>query len=331
MLRLEQPAYLILLLLIPVFIGVYKWYVDWRARSLEALGETTLLSRSFPLFHVRDLQKRAYLWLAAFVLMVISLANPQGGKKPQKLSIKGVECMIALDVSNSMMADDIKNNRLERARNVIEKLLQQLEGNKMGLVVFAGKAYISVPLTADFSAMRIHLQSLNTNLITTQGTALRDALNGANLAFSNRKSAAKVIVLITDGEDHEGEAVDKAKELEGEGVRIFTVGMGTNEGGKIPIIRNGIWSGNKTDASGNEVISKLNTEVLKEIAAAGKGKFIPFTTEAAVVGQIQKGINGMGKSLMESYDYSQTQSYFWIPLLVAVFLIIYDTYKQNKQ
>lgn len=270
MYRLEKPEYLLLFLLVPIFLILYHFYKKWRATNAQNLADPQLLDKILPPSN-RRLTTYSILLLSGLIVFIsIALANPQIGKKSEKVKRRGVDVMIAVDVSNSMLADDIAPSRLERTKTYVQQLLDQLQDNRVGLIVFAGYAYLQMPLSTDFAAARLYLKTLNPDLIPQQGTAFAEAISLANNSFDKENEKHKALILISDGENHEDGASNIAKEAAEQGLIIHTIGVGTEAGAKIPDIAKRTY---KTDETGSYVLSKLNETTLKNIADQGNGKY----------------------------------------------------------
>ena len=268
MLRFQHSEYLwalaLLLVLQLAFISV-SW---WKRRSIRKLGDPTLVEQLFKGYSRRLFVLKFLLLFLAFFFGVVGLANLQKGARMEKITRKGVDVVIALDVSKSMLATDIKPDRLTRAKQLISKLMDKLDNDRIGLVVFAGNAYLQMPLTIDYSAAKMYLSTLNPDMIPTQGTAISQAIQVSNDAFNKKERKHKSLILISDGEDHDEGSTQKAKAAFEEGVVINTIGIGSPTGASLPDPETG---GPKKDKEGNIIISKLDENELKAVAAAGKG------------------------------------------------------------
>jgi Ca-activated chloride channel family protein len=262
------------------------------------------------------------LLLIAFVFLVFAIAGPQTGSRLEQVKRKGIDLMIALDVSNSMLAEDIRPNRLERSRQAISRLIDNLEGDRIGIVVFAGKAYMQLPITTDYGAAKMFLSTINTNIIPTQGTAIGAAMEMAASSFGESKHN-KAIVIITDGEDHEGNVLEQAEAAVRNGISVYTIGMGSQEGSPIPIYNGNVQTGYKKDREGNTVISKLDETLLQRIASIGNGIYVRANNSETGLQKIFEDINKIQKTEIESRQFSDYESRFQYFLAVTlIFLII---------
>ena len=274
MLRFEHKEYFFLLLLIPIVISIY-FYVQYQTKKqLEKIGNIDLMKRLMP---DRNEKKSLLKFIALNVVLfflILALAQPQMGTKMEKVQRKGIDIMIALDVSKSMLSQDVAPSRLEKSKLLIQTLLKNLDGDRVGLVIFAGNAYLQMPLTVDYSSLLLYLRSITTNSVPTQGTIITDALEKSEAAFKETDKKHKAIIVITDGEDHEENAINMAEELASDGTKVFTVGVGTANGGTIPVYdQNGQITGEKKDENGAVIISKMNANMLQALAKGGNGNY----------------------------------------------------------
>jgi len=319
----EHPEFFSLLAVLPALVLLFGWALHRRRRRLQRLGEPALLRRLMPDFSPRRPPLKFGLTLAALALLVLALANPQQGTKRKTVTRKGIDLFLALDVSHSMLAEDIRPNRLERARKLCTDLLDQLVGNRIGLIVFAGNAYLHMPLTLDYSAARVFLKSANPEQVPTQGTALAEAIRLAELSFPQDNENHKVLVLLTDGEDHQQDALEAARQAQARKLLIYTVGVGSPEGSLIPV-RVGNRTEFKRDAQGNPVRSRLNEELLQQIAAETGGRYFPITQADRLGTELLEHIDRLEKQEYQSLEFEEKESYFQYFLGVAVLLLIVE-------
>lgn len=311
------------LIVIPILIAVFvmMWYA--RKRALERFGDHSLLQQLMPEVSKYKHTVKFVLLMFAMLFLIIGWANPQWGAKKEKIKAKSADVLIALDVSNSMMAQDLRPNRLERARQFTLKLIEELKGERIGLIIFAGNAYLQMPLTTDYAAAQLFVKSANTDLVPVQGTAIRDAIDLAERSFEEDNKHHKALVIITDGENHEPGMIERAEEARANGLLIFTIGVGTEGGASIPIYVNGR-SSFKKDESGNTVYSKLNENMLTELAIAGKGQYYNITAGDKILESIRKKIDQVEKREMEQKSFSEYESYFQIFIGLALLLLIIE-------
>jgi len=321
MFRLAHPQFLYLLLLIPLLVLLFVYARQRKKRAMAAFGEHSLVMRLIPEYSgTREILK-FIIWSLAWILIVVAMADPQTGSKLEKIKRKGVDMVFALDVSNSMLAQDITPNRLERAKQAIIHLLGKLENDRVGLVVFAGKSYVQMPLTTDYSATRLFLSNVSPGMIPVQGTAIGDAIETSASGFANTKQS-KAIIIITDGENHEDNAVEAAQAAAGKGIRVYTIGIGLPEGAPIPVYSGNTQIGYKKDASGTTVITRINEPMLQEIAKAGKGIFVRANNSQSGVQEVFDQINKLEKAEYNEAFFSDYEDRFQFFVLAALILIL---------
>ena len=329
MFRFANPHYLYLLAVIPLLIGLFVYEQRLLRRRLRAFGNPALLARLMPnVSHTRPHVKFGML-LVALALLIVALARPQFGSKLQTVKHQGVEAMIVLDVSNSMMAEDVQPNRLERSKMMLSKLIDQMNDDKIGLIVFAGDAYVQLPITADAVSAKMFLQSIQTNMVPRQGTAIGAAIDLAMRSFGAEQSdAGRTIIVITDGENHEDDAVAATKTAHERGVTVHVVGMGTPSGSPIPV--NGTMSYRK-DREGNVVVTKLNEEMCRQIASAGAGVYVRADNSNTALKALLQQIDKMQKGDLETQTYSEYDEKFYIFAWIALFLIVVEFFLYNRK
>ena len=323
MFRFENPYMLYALVLIPVFWAVFVILQRRKRKMLSSTGDADVMARLTDGVSRGRERLKFFVIMVAWAALVIGAANPQIGSKMENVKRKGIDLMVALDVSNSMLAEDIKPNRLERSRQSISQLISKLQGDRIGIVVFAGKAYMQMPLTTDYAAARLFLSTINTNLIPVQGTAIGDAINLSVSAFDDNEHE-KAIVIITDGENHQGEVMEAAAAAAEKGIRVYTIGMGLPEGSPIPVFQNGRTTGFKKDKQGNTIVTRLNDKMLSEIADAGNGIYVRANNSRAGLEKVFKEINALDKSEIESRIFSDYEDRFQYFLAIALILIILE-------
>lgn len=269
MIIFAAPHYLLLLLLIPFFfLGMGLWLLN-RRRRLRRFGDEALVNELMPSWSRNKLWVRTVLFSLAFFFFAIGLSRPQNGAKLKERKTKGAEIMIALDVSNSMLAKDYSPNRLERAKLAISRITDKLQDDRIGLIVFAGTSFVQLPITSDYVSAKMFLNSISTESIPIQGTAIGDAINTAIRGFSAQSEHSRAIIVITDGENHEDDAVAAAKQAAEAGIKVYTIGVGSADGQPIPMD-----GGLLKDKDGNIVVTRLDEETLKEVASAGGGAYV---------------------------------------------------------
>jgi Ca-activated chloride channel family protein len=255
---------------------------------------------------------------------VLGLANPQIGTKMKKVKREGVEIVLAVDVSNSMLAEDIKPNRLERAKFVIKSLIDKLKQDKLSIVLFAGDSFLQLPMTTDYGAAKLMVSAISTDMIEKQGTAIGSAIELGMKSFSDDPKVSKVMIIITDGENHEDDALSAAKEAKDKGITLHTVGMGSINGGPIPLIVNGTNRGYLTDNTGQTVVTKLNANMLQELAETGGGRFVQATDGNIDLSQLLGELSKMHKTQFEAKIFTDFEDRFQYALLAALAVLILE-------
>jgi Ca-activated chloride channel family protein len=322
-LRFERPGYLYMLLLIPVMIAASFFVMYLQKKSLRRFTDPEFVKVLMPLKSISRSWIKLILLLMAVSAMVLGLANLQSGAKMEEVKREGIDLFIAIDVSNSMMAEDISPNRLERSKQAISRLIDKLEGDRIGIIVFAGKAYIQLPITTDYAAARLFLSTINTEIVSSQGTAIGEAIEIAMKSF-DQNERNKAIVIISDGEDHEENAADIAADAAKAGINVFTIGMGLSEGAPIPVYNEyGKKTGFRKDKQGNTVVTKLNETMLQNIAQSGNGSYVRANNTRSGLETIFNEINKLEKSEIDSKIFTDYEDRFqWFIALAILFLVV---------
>ncbi len=332
MFRFEHPEYLYLLLGIPVLLIFFAITRALKRKAMEKLGDQYIIDQLMPSkSKYRDTIKFFIITLA-FALLCIAFANPQMGAKREKVKRKSADIFIALDVSHSMMAQDIRPNRMERAKQFMHKLIDGLKGERIGTIIFAGNAYLQMPLTTDYSAAQLFIKSASPKMVPSQGTAIGEAIDMASDAFEQDNKYHKALIIITDGENHDEAAVALAKEVGKEGMLVFTVGVGTPSGGPIPTSSFGR-NEYKKDKQGNLVISKLNEIMLTELSSAANGEYYNIAEGDEIIESLRKRIEKLEKQEFEQRSFTEFESYFQYFLALAILLLIFEfmmAYRRNE-
>jgi len=325
MFRFAHSVSFFALLLIPLVTAVFVLFMIRRKKAMDRYGENSLLKILAPEFSTAKPIIKFVLYSLALAAMVMALADLQSGSRIEKVKRKGIDLMICLDVSNSMLAQDIRPNRLERAKQAISKLTDKLEGDRIGLIVFAGRAYTQLPITTDYAAAKLFVSIVNTGMVPTQGTDIGDAIKLAVSGFGETKHN-KAIVLITDGEDHEGQVLEQAEAASKAGIILYTIGMGLPEGAPIPVSEGDIQTGYKKDRDGNTIISRLDENILKQIASVGKGMYVRASNSDAGLNTEFEDLEKIEKSDIESKQFSDFESRFQYFAGLALLILILDLF-----
>lgn len=324
MIRFAHTEYAYLLILLLLFLLVYWYYRHWQRKAMKRFGDQKTTHRLIPRLSEHKALVKFILLLTAFAFMVIGIMDPQVGSKLEKVKREGIDLMLVLDVSNSMLAEDIKPNRLERSKMAISNLVDKLEGDRIGIIVFAGNAYKQLPLTTDYSAARLFLSAVDTKIVPTQGTAIGEAIEMATTSFGESEHN-KAIIIITDGENHEDDAVGAASAASELGIKVFTIGMGLPEGTPIPLYDNyGNQSGYKKDREGQTVITKLNEDMLRQIAAAGQGAYARANNASTGLRKIFEDISEIEKKEIETKQFTAYEDRFQYYLGAALLLLLIE-------
>ena len=321
MLRFEDPIYLWMLLIIPILVLVR--FIVWRKRkrNLRKFGDPSLLKEMMP-----DVSKyrptiKFCLLLSAITILIFMIARPQVGSKISHEKREGIEVLIALDISNSMLAQDVIPSRLEKSKLLIEDLVDHFTNDKVGLVVFAGDAFVQLPITNDYVSAKMFLQNINPSLITTQGTDLARAISLSQSCFTQREHIGRAIIVITDGEDHEGGALEAAREAYKKGINVFILGVGTSKGAPIPDGNGGYLK----DNSGQTVLSALNEQMCQQVAKAGNGVYIHVDNTSDAQEKINKELSKLQSGISDTVVYSECNEQFQIFGIILLLLLIVET------
>ncbi len=333
MFQFANPQYLYALILLPVLGIVFILGRRARKKALQTFGDSRLINSLMPEASAARPWLKLVLVETALMLAIIGLAGPQFGTKLREVKREGVELVIALDVSNSMLAEDIVPNRLENAKRAISKLVDRLHNDKIALVVFAGDAFVQLPMTTDYSAAKMFLTTITPKLVSNQGTAIGSALELAMKSFGPGEEKNKAIIVITDGENHEDNAVDLAAAASDKGIKVYTIGMGLQKGAPIPIYNKYGQKDFRTDKQGNVVISKLDEGMLEKIASAGEGKYIRANNTKTGLNALFDDLNKLDKAEMDAKVYSEYEEqfqYFVGFALLLLFVEFFILFRKNR-
>lgn len=319
MFRFENPIYLYLLVLIPILALIRFYAIGKRRKRLKKFGDPELLKSLMP--DVSRLRPEVKFWLliAALAMLIFMLARPQLGTKISREKRNGIEAMIALDISNSMKAEDVVPSRLDKSKMLIERMVDNFTKDKVGLVVFAGDAFVQLPITSDYVSAKMFLQNIEPSLIASQGTNIAEAIRISLNSFTQQDKIGRAIIVITDGEDHEGGAIEAAQSALKKGVRVFVLGVGSSKGSPVPDGEGGYMK----DNTGNEVMSSLNEQMCKDLAKAGGGAYIHVDNTNAAQEQLNNELTKLEKGELTSVIYSEYDEQFQaFGVLVLLLLII---------
>lgn len=322
MFRFANPEYLYLLLVLPLFLLLYVALRIRKHKDLKRYGNVELIKALMPEFSRFRLSIKYGLLTLAIGTMAFVLAGPQFGSKLETVKRQGVELMICLDVSNSMLSEDIAPSRLDKAKQMLTRLIDELNNDKIGLIVFAGEAFTQLPITSDYISAKMFLSSINPGLIPQQGTAIGAAINLAARSFTPDEASSKAIVVITDGENHEDDAIGAAKKAEEKGIKVSVIGVGSTKGAPIPV--NAITNEYRKDKDGNVVITKLNEEMCQQVAQAGAGLYVRADNTNSALKSISAEVKKMSKGDVESKVYSDFDEQFQFPAWIVLILLLIE-------
>lgn len=321
MFRFANPDFLYLLLILPILIVFYIYALILRRKAIKRYGEPQLISQLMPEVSVKRQHMKFWLMFAAITVVIFVIAGPQFGSKLETVKKQGVEIMVCLDVSNSMLAEDISPSRLEKAKQMLSRMTDGFSNDKVGLIVFAGDAFTQLPITSDYISAKMFLSSINPSMVSSQGTAIGAAINLAMRSFTPNEASSKTVLLITDGENHEGDAIKAAQSAAGKNVKINVIGIGSPQGAPIPV---GGANNFMKDAEGNVVVTHLNEQMCQEIAAAGQGIYVRADNTNSALKAIQNELEKMDKTELDSKVYSEYDEQFQLLAWIALVLLIIE-------
>jgi len=331
MYQLEEPIYFYGLTILVVALGLFLWRVFWQRsvqkkffskRALDRLGPNQSLIKSWIKFVV---------WALCIAALIIALVNPKLGTKIETVTRQGVDVVFAVDVSKSMLAEDVAPNRLEKSKQLVTQIINNLVGDRVGIIGYAGSAFPQVPITTDFASAKLFLNNMNTDMVSSQGTAINEAINLSKTYYNDQEQTNRVLFIVSDGEDHQEQDQDAVAAAVASGIQIYTIGVGSSAGAPIPIKRNGILQYYKRDQDNNQVITKLNAQNLQNIAEWGQGKYIDGTQTKEVVAQVQDILNAMDKTEFESKQFTDFKDQFQWFLVLALVLLLADSFMLERK
>ena len=320
MFRFEYPIYLYFLLVIPACWLIRMLADKKRKRRIRKFGEPQLVGQLMEDVSTKRNKVKFWLLMAAIALLIVALARPQMGTKISREKRQGIEAIICMDISNSMLANDVTPSRLAKSKLLVENMVDKFVNDKVGLIVYAGDAFVQLPITSDYVSAKMFMHSITPELIATQGTDIAQAISLALHSFTADEKAGKAIILITDGEDHEGKALEMAKAAKDQGVRIFILGVGTQKGATIKMPD----GHNLVDNTGQTVITRLNEQMCKDIAEAGSGTYIHVDNTSVAQQRLEDEIAKMQKGETEAIIYSEYDEQFQAVTLLALLLLIME-------
>lgn len=319
MFRFANPQYLYLLAVVPLLTALFLWALHDRRKRLARFGDPETVKSLMPEASTGRIKLKFLLFVTAVMLLILAAARPQFGSKLREQKSQGIEMMLAIDISNSMLAEDFAPNRLERTKYAVDKLFDGLKQDRVGVVVFAGDATVQLPITSDYRMAKAFAKRISPSMAAVQGTSIAKALSLAEMSFSSDSDASRAIILITDGEDHEGQVLEAAQRATDQGIKIFAIGIGTPEGAPIQI-------GNEfiKDEKGNMVVSKLDEEMLQQITQMTGGAYVRATKQSLGLDEIIRTLNDMEQSELTTVRFEEYNEQFQYLIAVALILLILE-------
>ncbi|MBP0905628.1 VWA domain-containing protein [Mariniflexile gromovii] len=331
MYQLDEKIWFWALGVIPVIILFFLVLQFWKHRTQRKFADKALLKKLSPNTSLFKSVLKIVVLSLAFACLAIALVNPKIGTKLETIKREGVDIVFAVDVSKSMLAEDIAPNRLDKAKQLVTQIINNLASDRVGIIAYAAKAFPQLPITTDYGSAKMFLQSMNTDMLSSQGTAINEAIKLATTYFDDEEQTNRILIIISDGEDHSEEAAAVAEEAKEAGIRIFTIGVGDVKGGPIPEKRNGIVLNYKKDSQGETVITRLDEETLKTIAAEANGVYLNGRNTNDVVKKIGDILNGMDKKEFETKEYADFKDQFQWFLAFAVLFLLLDIFLLDRK
>ena len=332
MIQFDEKIYFYLLAILPVMAAAFFFLQIWKRRTQKQFAESRLLRKLAPdKSQFKSALKLLFL-LAGLGFLILGLVNPKIGTKLETVKREGVDIVFAIDVSKSMLAEDIAPNRMEKAKRLVSEIINQLASDRVGIIAYAGQAYPQLPITTDYGAAKMFLQAMNTNMLSSQGTAINAAIDLASTYYDDEEQTNRVLFIVSDGEDHsERSTIDAVENANQNGIRIFTLGVGKSKGSPIPIKRNGVVESLKKDSQGEVVITKLNEAVLSEIADEGNGVYIDGTNTEKAVEFIKEQLAQMDKKEFEAKQFAEYKDQFQWFLAIGLFFLFLDVFLLDRK
>lgn len=328
---LEEQRYFWFLLVIPVIILLFGMVMIWKKRTQKKFADKELLDKLSPDRSTFKSVLKIVLLVLGITSLVIALVNPKFGTKLETVKREGVDVVFAIDVSKSMLAEDIAPNRLEKSKQLVTQIINNLASDRVGIIAYAGSAFPQLPITTDYGAAKMFLQAMNTDMVSSQGTAIKEAIELATTFFNDEDQTNRILFLISDGEDHEGQVNEIAQEAAREGIKIVTIGVGTAKGGPIPIKRNGVIQSYKKDRNGETVITSLDETTLQEIASAANGEYVHGRVTEEVVEKVTEILQSMDKKEFESQQIADFKDQFQWFLGLGLFFLLLDVFLLERR
>ena len=326
MYELDEKKYLSLLLIVPILVLLFLFNQYWKRKKQREFGDLEMIQKLSPEKSVFKSVLKFTVLILAFGFLVIGLVNPKIGTKSETVKREGIDIVFAIDVSKSMLCEDVAPSRLEKSKQIVSQIINQLVGDRIGIVAYAGSAFPVLPITTDYGVAKMFLQSMNPSMVSSQGTSLDEAIKLSSTYFDDDKKTSKLLILISDGEDHSEGAIDAAEEASKLGLKIITIGIGTAKGGPIPLKENGRVLSFKRDQNNAVVVTKLNEESLKVISKNTKGGYVNGNNTKEVLEYVKNALDNIEKTEFEAQQFTDYNSQFQWFLGIAFFLLLLDVF-----
>jgi Ca-activated chloride channel family protein len=326
MYELDEKKYLSLLLIVPILVLLFLFNQYWKRKKQREFGDLEMIQKLSPEKSVFKSVLKFTVLILAFGFLVIGLVNPKIGTKSETVKREGIDIVFAVDVSKSMLCEDVAPSRLEKSKQIVSQIINQLVGDRIGIVAYAGSAFPVLPITTDYGVAKMFLQSMNPSMVSSQGTSLDEAIKLSSTYFDDDKKTSKLLILISDGEDHSEGASDAAEEVNKLGLKIITIGVGTTKGGPIPLKDNGRVLSFKRDQNNAVVVTKLNEESLKVISKNTKGGYVNGNNTKEVLEYVKNALDNIEKTEFEAQQFTDYNSQFQWFLGIAFFLLLLDVF-----
>jgi Ca-activated chloride channel homolog len=331
MYELEEKGYFYLLLVIPVLTVVFLYLLYWKRKKQREFGDLELIEKLSPEKSTFKPVLKFIVVLLGLVCLIIGLINPKMGTKLETVKREGIDIIFAIDVSKSMLAEDVAPNRLEKSKQLVSQIINKLGNDRIGIIAYSGSAFPVLPITTDYSVAKMFLQSMNPGIVSSQGTSIDEAINLATTFIDKKDKTNKLLIIISDGEDHSENAVTAAEEAKKLGLKIITIGVGTEKGGTIPLKRNGVVESYQRDQNNDVVVTKRNAEVLSIIAKSTKGGYVDGNSTKDVLAYIKNALDNIEKTEFESTQMADFKSQFQWFLGFGFFLLFLDIFLLEKK
>lgn len=329
--ELDEKKYLYLLVILPLVVLVFMANLYWKRKKQREFGDLEMVKKLSPDASIFKPVAKLVLLLVALLALVFALVNPKIGTKMETVKREGIDIVFAMDVSKSMLAEDVAPNRLDKSKQLVSQIIKQLGSDRIGIVAYAGSAFPVLPITTDYGVARMFLQSMNTGMVSSQGTSLDEAIKLSSTYFDEKSKTSKLLILISDGEDHSEGAESAAEEANKLGLKIITIGVGTEKGANIPLKRNGVVEGYQKDNNNEIVITKLNKASLEVIAKTTKGSYVSGNNTKEVVEHIKNTLNNIQKTEFEATEMAEFQSQFQWFLGLGFLLLLIDVFVLDRK